>query len=284
MESDLVYDVGVNNGDDTAYFLRNGYRVVGIEANPEFVPELEARFASEIRDGRCQILNFAIGPKQGSVTLFVSHGNRGVWSSLENDKASREGTDTFAIEVECRRFSDVLNEYGVPFYLKVDIEGADHYCLADIDPLDAPAYVSFEASEGSIADLFLLTRSGYDSFKLIDQMDGFRRVCPPPLHSLALAREIGTKALREATKRVPALDSAIQWLQGLGGPTQLPDSIGVANEEFSVSSSGPMAEDTDGDWTSLEEVSYAWLYYVRRPGRSNWHDLHARHKTFKAAE
>jgi hypothetical protein len=29
----LVYDVGMFNGDDTAYYLKKGFRVVGIEAN-----------------------------------------------------------------------------------------------------------------------------------------------------------------------------------------------------------------------------------------------------------
>ena len=28
MERDLVFDVGVNNGEDTAHYLRRGFRVV----------------------------------------------------------------------------------------------------------------------------------------------------------------------------------------------------------------------------------------------------------------
>lgn len=33
----LVIDVGMHNGDDTAYYLHRGYRVVAIEANPAWV-------------------------------------------------------------------------------------------------------------------------------------------------------------------------------------------------------------------------------------------------------
>ena len=29
---DLIYDVGMNNGDDTAYYLHKGFRVVAVEA------------------------------------------------------------------------------------------------------------------------------------------------------------------------------------------------------------------------------------------------------------
>ena len=34
MDPKLVYDVGVHRGDDTAYYLHKGFRVVGVEANP----------------------------------------------------------------------------------------------------------------------------------------------------------------------------------------------------------------------------------------------------------
>ena len=35
MKRDLIYDIGMNNGDDTAFYLIRGYRVLAIEANPE---------------------------------------------------------------------------------------------------------------------------------------------------------------------------------------------------------------------------------------------------------
>ena len=40
------------------------------------------------------------------------------------------------------RFSQVLAEYGVPHYCKIDIEGHDRLCLADIDPADKPQSTS----------------------------------------------------------------------------------------------------------------------------------------------
>jgi hypothetical protein len=55
--NDLVYDVGMNNGDDTAYYLSLGFRTVAIEANPELVKYAKARFAREIASGRLIILN-----------------------------------------------------------------------------------------------------------------------------------------------------------------------------------------------------------------------------------
>ena len=37
MNPRLIYDVGMHNGDDTAYYLRRGFRVVAIEPNPALV-------------------------------------------------------------------------------------------------------------------------------------------------------------------------------------------------------------------------------------------------------
>lgn len=45
---DLIYDVGFNRGEDTAYYLRKGYRVVAFEANPDLVQEGAARFEREL--------------------------------------------------------------------------------------------------------------------------------------------------------------------------------------------------------------------------------------------
>ena len=39
---DLIYDVGMNNGDDTAYYLSLGFRTVAIEADPELVEQAKA--------------------------------------------------------------------------------------------------------------------------------------------------------------------------------------------------------------------------------------------------
>lgn len=50
--SDLIYDVGLFDGGDTAYYLFRGYNVVAIDANPVMVERARLRFAKEIRDKR----------------------------------------------------------------------------------------------------------------------------------------------------------------------------------------------------------------------------------------
>ena len=273
MDDGLVFDVGVNNGDDTAYYLHRGHRVVGIEANPAMVAACRERFAPEIAQGRLTLLNVAIAPEDGTATFYVSQGNRGVWSSLDYEEASREGFTVAETRVAARRLRGLLDEYGVPFYLKIDIEGAGSCCLADLAPGAAPKYLSFEADEGSLDDLFTAARCGYTRFKLIDQVHGFRQAMPSPLHTWGLVRDEGKDLVRRALRGVPALPSAVQLLRKLR-PASGATSTERDTWRWPVSSSGPMAEETDGPWRSLEDVAYAWLYFVRTTTTASWYDVH----------
>ncbi|HUG45529.1 MAG TPA: hypothetical protein VMK31_03330, partial [Sphingomicrobium sp.] len=62
---DLIFDIGVCNGDDSAYYLHKGYSVVGVEASPLMIPLLERRFRSEIEEGRYELMPMAIAQSEG---------------------------------------------------------------------------------------------------------------------------------------------------------------------------------------------------------------------------
>ena len=34
MQKDLIYDIGMHNGENTEYYLKRGFRVIAVEANP----------------------------------------------------------------------------------------------------------------------------------------------------------------------------------------------------------------------------------------------------------
>jgi hypothetical protein len=41
MHTDLIFDFGANDGRDTEFYLLKGYRVVGVEANPQLYLRLK---------------------------------------------------------------------------------------------------------------------------------------------------------------------------------------------------------------------------------------------------
>ena len=276
MDRNLILDVGVNNGDDTAYYLKSGFRVVGIEANPDMIAVCEARFQEELKERRLILLNIAIADEDGIAEFYISEGNRSVWSSLDPHLAGRTGLSTRRVCVPARRFRNVLQEFGVPYFLKIDIEGADYLCLQDIDSTLAPQYISFEASEGRIENLLWLALAGYSRFKLIDQLLGFTQVMPPPMHSWALAQRVVLNRVSEYVRSFRGLSTVTRRVRRFGAMRR--NAVRPNRQSpspFQMSSSGPRPDESDGPWRSLEETIYAWLYYVRPTTTGSWYDIHA---------
>ena len=65
MVEDLIYDVGMHEGKDTEFYLRKGFRVVAIEANPELADKVRNRLSADVESGRLTILELAISDRDG---------------------------------------------------------------------------------------------------------------------------------------------------------------------------------------------------------------------------
>jgi len=163
----LIYDVGMHDGADTAYYLAKGFNVVAIEANPKLVLRAQETFNKEIRQGRLVIIDKAIGQKGGTIRFGV-HSKNDEWSSTDASRLKRFAEDMSIIEVECVTLDSVISQYGCPHYLKIDIEGADLQAIEALGQLKKrPKYVSAEAHTGLIAKR--LHEFGYRKFMLVDQ-------------------------------------------------------------------------------------------------------------------
>lgn len=275
MIGDLIYDVGMNDGNDTAYYLYKGFRVVAIEADPILAARGRERFADEIRQGRLTILDVGIGP-QAEIARFWVNDERSEWSSFVRELACREGTACHSIDVRCVRFGEILGQYGVPFYLKIDIEHNDAYCLEDITVADTPQYISVEAND--LQDLIRLSNLGYNAFKCVNQKNHNDPLCQSPKYYSLLTR--GRRAWQRANARrrgVPQTVAVSDRHSPRAGATPAP----LGQWHFPWGSSGPFGEDTYGQWKSLEEITYDFLHlklgYQRRCELNprGWHDFHA---------
>jgi len=61
----LIFDVGLNIGQDTGFYLSQGYQVLAIEADPTLAEAARKKFHREIREGRLEVLNVGIAEKDG---------------------------------------------------------------------------------------------------------------------------------------------------------------------------------------------------------------------------
>jgi FkbM family methyltransferase len=173
---DLIYDVGLHLGEDTAYYLAKGYRVVAFEAHPGLVQQAEHRFADALAGGRLEIVQGAITRLPGDTATFYVHSTVSEWGTIYEDWVARNerlmgGSES--IRVPNVDFAATLRRTGVPAFMKVDIEGADTICLETLhDFATRPRYVSIESSQrlkGFRRDLMLLHDLGYDEFAIRPQ-------------------------------------------------------------------------------------------------------------------
>jgi len=164
---DLIYDVGMHVGNDAASYMAQGYRVIGIEANPVLVEHCRKRFERELSAGVLKILPVGVSDVNGVMPFYVNTGNN-EWSSFDKEIGWRDAEGT-VIEVPTMRFEEILEQFKTPFYLKVDIEGLEGHALnalKSLKPEDLPQYVSTEAN--SFDYLMILRSLGYEKYKLVD--------------------------------------------------------------------------------------------------------------------
>ena len=176
--NDLIFDLGLNDGSDTDFYLQKGFRVVAVEANPLLCVAARERFAEAIEERRLTLLNIGIWSVRKSLPFYRNKANDH-WSSFDPVYGCRDGTPYEVIDVPCITMADLLADYGVPRYLKIDIEGADKIVLEQLRSLDArPPFISVE--EYGVRAIEDLARLGYRQFCVVPQRDKSKMVPPSP--------------------------------------------------------------------------------------------------------
>jgi FkbM family methyltransferase len=165
----LIYDLGMNNGDDTDYYLRRGFRVLAVEANPALCEASRQRFQTEVENGKLTILHAAIWQQSGETSFFVNIDNDH-WSSIDIGWAGRDDSRCQEIKVRCVTLPELFQTYGVPHYLKIDVEGVDLVVLQQLaTDQPVPHYVSVEDCRFGFDYMRILSEAGYRHYKLLDQ-------------------------------------------------------------------------------------------------------------------
>jgi len=101
------------------------------------------------------------------------------WSSFDPAYGCRNGTRFEVVEIQCLTALEILRRFGVPRYMKIDVEGADKHIIAELDrAAERPRFVSVE--EYGVGCLDALRGTGYSKFKIVPQRDKSIMVPPNP--------------------------------------------------------------------------------------------------------
>jgi FkbM family methyltransferase len=250
----LIFDIGLHKGEDTIHYLKEGYNVVAVEANPNLADYCKKKFEHAITSKRLIILNAGIARENGVLPFYINK-HTSEWSSFDKEIGGRNNTGFETINVSCVTCKSLFEEYGIPYYMKVDIEGNDFLCLEDIpDGGVKPRYVSCEAVRVEWLDI--LRNKGYQKFKLINQADGFN-----PMNLNVQKR-----------RYYPA------YAQIRNGLEQRARKI--FSFKYASSSSGPFGEKSKGKWKTYEEIRKLYVEFfhgsLNKPVNNySWWDFHA---------
>jgi FkbM family methyltransferase len=266
INSGLILDVGMNNGDDSDFYLRKGFRVVAVEALESLCSAAAERFAAQVAEGRLTIVNRAIARLDGPVTFYQNE-RKSVWGTLNAEWAQRNLARKAAsreITVSGMRFEDLLQQVGVPYYLKIDIEGSDLLCLEALSKVrDRPTFVSIEASMTRWKDLKhefdVFEQLGYGSFKVVNQARVREQVPPdPPLEGTFVSHKFPEDASGLFGEEAPGA-----WMSR---QEAVKEYRKILRNHFLLGDRGIL-----GDGVLGRNIA-------RRLGfRDSWYDTHARH-------
>ena len=180
----LIVDLGVSEGNDTAYYLAKGFRVIAVEADPGQFRALGDRFANHIASGALKLFNFAASDTFGAtIEIFVHRVHQGVSGIAKRGEVADDYTVHVVTTIDWRT---LLAQSGVPRYLKIDIEGNEVAFLKGfLECGGRPEFISVECHQ--IRPVEMLYEAGYRRFRLVDQnpAGGFK-LAPRQLEGLSL--------------------------------------------------------------------------------------------------
>lgn len=192
LDTNLIFDIGAHQGEDTIYYLLKGFRVVAVEANPELAALLHQKLAPAVQSGQLTIVDKILANSSFEKRPFYRNSAMSLWGTTHEAMVKRnetiwDGGVSEKIELDTISLVDLMNLFGAPYYLKVDIEGDDLMCvqqLSEVPPQERPHYISIESEKvnwQALLDEFKTFENlGYDAFQVVGQHKVDQQQIPMP--------------------------------------------------------------------------------------------------------
>jgi FkbM family methyltransferase len=141
----LVFDIGANLGTLTRVFESIGAKVIAVEPNPDCLRHIELTTSTE----SVKTLQAAIGEKGGLGVIQVSDRKDKMSSlseswreAMSNENSHFVGLWKRELTVPIVTLDSMVERFGRPFYVKIDVEGYEEQVLKGLSY--CPPLLSFE--------------------------------------------------------------------------------------------------------------------------------------------
>jgi FkbM family methyltransferase len=137
-KGDLVFDIGANIGEHSKIFGSLGTKVIAIEPTRELNKKIRKN------SPRAIIINKGVGSKK-EFTKFKKFKDSGHNTFYKDNPKLSEQKFVGTEEIEIITLSKLMNDFGIPKFIKIDVEGFEWEV---IQTLDKPVkYISFEFTQ-----------------------------------------------------------------------------------------------------------------------------------------
>lgn len=150
---DLVFDIGAHVGDRVAAFRSLGARVVAVEPQPALVKLLRLLYRRDVT-----IVPMAIGRAAGTVAFRLNLANPTVSTASDAfiaAAADAEGWSserwTARVEVPVTTLDALIEQFGEPRFIKIDVEGFEAEALAGLSRPVAALSFEFTTIQRDVA-------------------------------------------------------------------------------------------------------------------------------------
>lgn len=165
----LMFDIGANRGDAVIAGLQKGYKVIALEPAPRVYKELISNF---IYNENVIPLKLAVSDLYGKEIEFYECVEDGLSTTnkdwLTNPNMPYYNKSFRTIKTSCITVDALVNKYGVPDLIKIDVEGAEWSVFKGLK--HKYGTITFEWTEDTIQE-------HNDQLKYLESI-GYRYVAP----------------------------------------------------------------------------------------------------------